>query len=98
MVYDSINSDFQLVIRGLTLSDVGHYECQINTIPVKVRVVSVETRTSVTTPAPGDSVDTDEVDTSDLVLGTSSTDIIGAPDIYFIPGSLGTILYYDAFC
>ena len=81
----------------MTPSDVGHYECQINTIPVKVRVVSVDMRPSVTSPAPGVGVTTDQVDTSDLVLGTSSTHIIGAPDIYFIPGSLGTILYYHDF-
>lgn len=30
------NSDFKLSIRSVEKSDLGFYECQINTTPVKV--------------------------------------------------------------
>ena len=34
--YTFLNSDFKLSIRGVAKSDIGIYECQMNTNPVKV--------------------------------------------------------------
>ena len=85
---DHINSDFQLLIRGVRSTDLGNYECQVNTNPLKVRVVRLEVRP--TTPAPQTSesgLKSDDLE--DIPLGGSSTSIVDAPDIYFKQGSLG---------
>ena len=103
---DRVRSDFQLVIKSVTASDYGHYECQINTIPVKTRVVRLERpvvapgheRRPVLTHGQSSSghghsqhsVSTPAPD-SPPEVGGSITAIIGAPDIYFTPGDLGML-------
>ena len=89
---DRVHSDHQLVIKSVSDGDLGNYECQVNTVPVKTRVVSLVTsssgarspvtsdQTMVTTPPPD----------SPPELGGSITSITGAPDIYFLPGASGT--------
>ena len=95
---DFVNSDFQLVIRGLTPGDIGAYECQVNTIPVKLKVVTLALQSAVMTPVTrtpgpgvpsGHSPDLSTSDMSDVTIGGSSTSIIGSPDIYFKPDGLG---------
>ena len=79
-----------LVIRGLSDQDFGNYECQINSNPVKIRVVRLE-KTVITPPppTPPDSK-TPTLDIPDH-SGSSITSILGAPDIYFRAGSLVNI-------
>ena len=82
-----------LVIRGLSDQDFGNYECQINSNPVKIRVVSLAR--PVTSPPPPPTHHTKQaakpasLDIPDH--SGSITNIIGAPDIYFRQGSLVNI-------
>ena len=84
-----------LVIRGLDQQDFGNYECQINSNPVKIRVVSLARPVIATSPPPpphhhtklaAKSASLDIPDHSGSI-----TTIIGSPDIYFRQGSLVNI-------
>ena len=91
------NEDFMLMIRLVSMEDLGQYECQINTSPVKTTVVTIKLHKS--TPAlhtsnPGSNPHQTTQQTPKLELpenSGSSTSIIGSPDIYFQAGSLVNI-------
>jgi len=89
--------DFTLLIRQAREEDLGTYECQINTIPVKIRVVTVEvdkrkSNNKDSEPASAGSGDEKKKTPVDVPENSgSSTSIIGSPDIYFQPGSLVNI-------
>ena len=71
----------------MTARDLGRYECQLNTAPVKLRVVALVAR-----PAPAATPPPRPAPVPEAGPG-SSTAILGAPDIYFVarPGSLVNI-------
>ena len=79
-----------LVIRGLSDQDFGNYECQINSNPVKIRVVSLERTVMTPTPPTTPASNTNKLDIPEHA-GSSITSILGAPDIYFRAGSLVNI-------
>jgi len=90
--HDSRNKDFILIIRHLSIQDCGLYECQINTSPVKIRVVALHS--APITPKIRNSPNKDSRKPPKLELPEnhgSSTSIIGAPDIYFQEKSLVNI-------
>ena len=93
VTFDHINNNFMLVIRGLSDQDFGNYECQINSNPVKIRVVSLAR--PVTSPPPPPTHHTKQVAkpaSLDIPDHSGSiTNILGAPDIYFRQGSLVNI-------
>ena len=92
--------DFMLLMKLVNMEDLGQYECQINTSPIKTRVVSI--RNSKSTPALKKSNSGEhgkkKHQTSHLPPklelpenSGSSTSIIGSPDIYFQAGTLVNI-------
>ena len=83
-----------LVIRGLSDQDFGNYECQINSNPVKIRVVRLDRTVITPPPGPSHTQSQQQGKNSDLDIPDHSgsiTYIIGAPDIYFRQGSLVNI-------
>ena len=93
VTFDQINTNFMLVIRGLGQQDFGNYECQINSNPVKIRVVSLA-RPVITTPPPPPHLTKLAAKPASLDIPDHSgsiTNIVGAPDIYFRQGSLVNI-------
>ena len=89
VTFDHINKNFVLVIRGLSDQDFGNYECQINSNPVKIRVVRLDR--TVITPPPGPATPKIKPRLDIPENSGSITSILGAPDIYFQPGSLVNI-------
>ena len=91
------NGDFLLIIRQVSEEDLGLYECQINTSPVRIRVVAILRNENV----PASETFDQKANIMDNISKTpqpklfdlpgSSTSIIGSPDIYFQPGSLVNI-------
>jgi hypothetical protein len=96
------NEDFMLVIRQVSEDDLGLYECQINTSPVKIRVVAIHRKEIF----PALQTFNQKANLMDTISQTpkprlklfdlpensgSSTSIIGSPNIYFQPGSLVNI-------
>ena len=95
VTHDPRNTDFILSIKQVSEEDLGQYECQINTSPVKTRVVTLQ-RSSAPAPTKEQHSDLRRESQKPPVLELpenhgSSTCILGSPDIYFQAGSLVNI-------
>ena len=98
--HDPRNGDFMLIIRQVSEDDLGLYECQINTSPVKMKVVAIHRNDNI----PALQTFNQKANLMYTISQTpppklfdlpensgSSTSIIGSPNIYFQPGSLVNI-------